>query len=155
MKFIPTPLRRIPLRNWAVIYFKLSVGLWAVVLMTHQPQLVSDTADRFFVISYLAATLFGVVVSMVGLVISSQKGRRWYVPVGSGIELGGILFSIIGPLCYGITQLSILISTPSLTDQRVHLIFLAHALFSALMVRIAVVGPRFAREVARPRKAVL
>jgi hypothetical protein len=147
-------IKNVPLRNWSWVYFKFSIALWTVVLALNTPKAVSDTAQAIFVVSYLGATTLGAVISVVGMVIAAQPTKRWYMPVGTGIELGGILFMFIGPLCYAATQVAIILDGAADSDGRIHLIFLSHALVAALMVRLVVIGPRFVREVKLPRKSV-
>lgn len=150
---LPAALARVPGRNWAWVYFKISVAAWAVALLLNQPALVTTTAQPAFVRVFLCLCIFGSVISIVGMIMSSQHGR-WMQPVGVVIELSGILLAMIGPLCYGLTQVEILISGTDPDTSRLHLVFLAHALFAGLFARGYVVARRFWREATDKRKAV-
>jgi len=150
---LPTALAKVPGRNWAWVYFKGAVAAWAVALLLNQPALVTATAQPVFVRVYLLMCIFGSVISVVGMIMSSQHGR-WIQPVGVVIELSGILLAMIGPLCYGLTQIGIMADMPETAGNRIHLIFLAHALFAGLFARGYVVARRFWREATDKRKAV-
>jgi hypothetical protein len=150
---LPTALARVPGRNWAWAYFKAAVAAWALSLLLNQPKLVTATAQPAFVRVFLSLCIIGAVISIIGMIMSSQYGR-WIQPVGVVVELSGILLAMIGPLCYGITQVSILAYGTDSDTSRLHLVFLAHALFAGLFARGYVVARRFWREATDTRKAV-
>lgn len=150
---LPVALAKVPGRNWAWVYFKISIAAWAVALLLNQPALVTSTAQPAFVRVYLGLCIFGSVISIVGMIMSSQHGRR-IQPVGVVIELSGILLAAIGPICYALTQISILVDGTDPDVSRLHLVFLGHALFAGLFARGYVVARRFWREATDKRKAV-
>jgi len=137
MKNAMRVLGRVPRRNWAWVYFKISVSVWALNLYNFTPDQVERSLGWGLVTLICCMTISGMLVSISGMVTAFQ-GIKWR-KFGTTVELGGLLLLLVGPFVYGATQLSLGFDLG--TDQRVALVFMAHCICVAILVRICEVFP--------------
>jgi hypothetical protein len=147
---LPLPLRRIALRRWSWIGFKVVGFLYGLALLLFTPQQITETLPNA-IHNVAGALMVGAVISIVGLVMVSQTGRVavW----GLTVELVGIGLVAGAVLGYFITQLYLVFTLPNGTD-RVALCVLLVWVIAALVARFSIVYPRRAKEGHDPRKDV-
>jgi peptidoglycan biosynthesis protein MviN/MurJ (putative lipid II flippase) len=149
-------IRNLTPRHWGWLHFKLAMIYWASVMMRFPPDAVADSLKEPYIFIWTAMTMFGGLVSMVGLFMSAQPATNRFHVVGVSIELAGLCLFIIGPIVYWTTQLSIFVTNQDHLPlmERLHtryaVICLAYAMTAAIVARILVVFPRFRRYSKRP-----
>lgn len=128
-------------QDWSWVHFKIAMITWAVLLFLYTP---IPVAAALGVLSTLCTviTAIGGVVSLVGLFLSVQPGKKSII--GLTIELAGISFMAAGPFTYFVIQIYLAATLPT-GDQRYALIVLAYAICAALMCRLLIVYPKRAR----------
>lgn len=134
-------LRRLTPVHWAYIHFKLALGMaWPVALFFYTPTVVNDALQRTIVSTMCGVTILGGVMSIIGLVMTAQRGK--VRTIGVSIELAGIALLSSGPLAYFFTQ-----ATLAMHDlDRVALAFFSYAMLAALICRLVMLLPWFIRE---------
>lgn len=143
--------RRLTLRHWSWIHFKVAMLVWAAILLTYTPTAVAGALGAV-VILISVVTILGSLTSMVGIVMSAQHGTKVGV-IGISVELAGLYFMGAGPLAYLITQLWLAVTLPG-GSQRYALVVFAYAMCVALTCRILIVAPRRNMEAHDPTKGV-
>jgi hypothetical protein len=136
-------IRRLSIRHWAWIHFKLTLAAWSVLLVVFTPTVVLGTLGGAVILLVAGATFVGAMVSVLGIVLSAQTGSA--AVVGLSVELAGLFLMLAGPVAYTITQVGLVLTDPS-GSQRIALAAFAYAMCAALLCRILVVAPRRARE---------
>lgn len=133
-------LKRLTPVHWAYIHFKLAIGLaWPTALFLFTPAVVNDALQRSIISAMAGVTIVGGLMSIVGLVMTAQRGN--VRTIGISIELAGIALLSSGPLAYFLTQ-----STLAFDDQdRVALAVFCYAMLAALICRVVMLLPWFIR----------
>lgn len=133
-------LKRLTPVHWAYIHFKLAVGIaWPVALFLFTPAVVNDALQRSIITAMSGVTVVGGLMSIVGLVMTAQRGN--VRTIGISIELAGIALLSSGPLAYFLTQ-----ATLAVNDQdRVALSVFCYAMLAALICRVVMLLPWFIR----------
>lgn len=135
--------RRVPLSSWAWVNFKVVLGfVYPVLAVFNNPLGVGDFISHPLLLVWLGCINFGAVASIVGIILSSQPGKRGVF--GVSVELIGLIFLFLGPLMITITYLSY---------GRLTSAALAWAIGSAVMARGLVVAHRFRKEAHDESKA--
>lgn len=137
-------LRKLTLRHWVWIHFKVAMLAWVTALMIYTPTKIHNALGLGVVLLFVAVTALGAVTSMVGIVMSAQSGTRTGV-IGISVELAGLYFMSAGPAAYLLTQVW-LVFTATDGNQRIALCFQAYLICAALLCRIVIVAPRRNRE---------
>lgn len=149
-------LRNLTLRHWGWLHFKVALIYWANVMYRWTPVAVADTLREPYLVIWTGMTVFGGLLSIVGLVMSAQPANNRFHVVGVSIELAGLCFFIIGPIVYWTTQLSLIVTNADHLPfgERMHiryaLVCFAYAMIAAIIARILVVFPRFRKYSRRP-----
>lgn len=133
--------KRLTLRHWSWIHFKLAMLAWVGMLLAFTPTAVFGALGGVVVL-ISAVTIGGALTGIIGLIMSAQTGRT--AVIGISIELAGLLFMAAGPVAYLITQ--IFLATLPAGNQRYALVLLAYVVCSALLCRILIVAPRVRQE---------
>lgn len=125
------------LRHWAQIQFKAAIVLWMTILALYTPTLASAALGASVLI-LVGVTIFGALVAITGVVMSSCPGvigRRGY-----GIELAGLCSMLVGPSAYFVTQIIIASSIPDGWHERGAYVVALWVIVSAVLSRAAIVG---------------
>ena len=141
-------LKRLTPVHWAYIHFKLAIGVaWPVALWVFTPAAVNDALQRTIISTMSGVTIIGGVMSIVGLVMTAQRGK--VRTIGVSIELAGIALLSSGPLAYFLTQATLALDN----SDRVALAFFCYAMLAALICRLVMLLPWFIREAQTDGKA--
>lgn len=141
-------LQRLTPVHWAYIHFKLAIGVaWPIALWVFTPAVVNDALQRTIISAMSGVTIVGGIMSVVGLVMTAQRGK--VRTIGVSIELAGIALLSSGPLAYFLTQATLALDN---TD-RVALAFFSYAMLAALICRLVMLLPWFIREAQADGKA--
>lgn len=143
--------RKLTIRHWSWIHFKVAMFVWAAILLGYTPTAVAGALGAV-VLTISIVTMLGSVTSIVGIIMSAQYGTKAGV-IGISVELAGLYFMGSGPLAYFITQLWLALTLPQ-GSQRYALVVFAYAMCVALTCRILIVAPRRNREAHDPTKGV-
>lgn len=136
-------LKKLTLRNWAWVHFKLSLGVvWALTMAIWPPAGVVRTLEQPLISVWMILTIVGVLTSLVGYVMTQTGGKAGVV--GVSVELSGLSFFAVGPLIYFFTQLALALT--GAWDERIALAAFSYAMCSVLAYRFVVVILRFRRE---------
>jgi hypothetical protein len=134
-------LKRLTPVHWAYIHFKLAIGIaWPIALWAFTPAVVNDALQRTIVSSMAGTTILGGLMSVVGLVMTAQRGK--VRTIGVSIELAGIALLSSGPLAYFLTQATLALEN----TERIALAFFCYAMLAALICRLVMLLPWFIRE---------
>lgn len=134
-------MRRLTIRHWSWIHFKLAVLVWMILLATFTPTKLG-VAVGIILILVATVTIIGSVVSIAGIIMTAQTGKT--AVLGITVELGGLWFMLAGPAVYLFTQIYLAITLED-GDQRYALVALSYAFVAALLCRIVIVKPRQSR----------
>lgn len=133
-------IKRLTPVHWAYIHFKLAIGLaWPIALFNFTPEVVNDALQRSIISAMAGVTITGGMMSIVGLVMTAQRGN--IRTIGISIELAGIALLSSGPLAYFLTQSTLAITDP----ERVALAVFCYAMLAALVCRVVMLLPWFIR----------
>jgi len=128
------------IRRIGLINFKLSMAIWAGVLMFFPPTTTLSAVGSVLHIVWTSLTMAGALTCVVALTMTFwPKLRRASIP----IELTGLCVMIVGPFVYWTTQLTLVFESYEGFQQRVALSFFAWAMVAAVVARLATVIPRF------------
>ncbi|MCC3277541.1 hypothetical protein LJ753_16880 [Arthrobacter sp. zg-Y20] len=121
--------------DWAFVIVKVSLGImWPVFYFSGDSVRPAGTGGLFLWL-WCAFTVVGFVVSLSGLIMAAQP-RRFRIP-GRQIEIAGIWLFAGGPVCYGIIQSGLWVSTgDALRGAQVSL---AIGLTASLVARVFIV----------------
>jgi hypothetical protein len=145
---IPDFIKRITLRRWSWIFFKVGAFLWALHLILFTPPQVAEVLPS--TIYTLSATIMvGALISIGGLVMVSQHGRT--AVIGLTVELVGIVLVALSTFGYLITQVYLVYSLPDGAG-RIAFCYLLVWILLALVARFVIVFPRRQQEGHDPRK---
>lgn len=151
MRRIGRALRRLTPVHWAYIHFKLALGVaWPITLWALTPAVVNEALQRAIVTTMASVTVIGGVMSVVGLVMTAQRGRTR--TIGVSIELAGIALLSSGPLAYFLTQATLAMGPGG--EQRTALAVFSYAMLAALICRVVMLLPWFIREAQAEGKDV-
>lgn len=143
--------RKLTLRHWAWLHFKLALLAWAIILLTYTPSSVVGALGML--VGFVAVvTIVGTAVSSVGIIMSAQGLSTRAGVTGISVELIGLCFTTAGPLSYLITQVCLAFGPEG--EQRYALCLYAYAMCAALACRILIVVPRRNREAHDQTKEV-
>lgn len=143
MKRLFRTLRRLSPVHWAYIHFKLALGVaWPITLWALTPTVVNEALQRAIVTTMASVTVIGGLMSVVGLIMTAQRGKAR--TIGVSIELAGIALLSSGPLAYFLTQATLAMGAGG--EQRTALAVYAYAMLAALICRLVMLLPWFIRE---------
>lgn len=147
---ISTALRRITLRRWSWIFFKVAALSYGVTLWVFTPKVIAETLPAS-ITNIAFALIVGALVSIAGIVMVSQTGRVavW----GLTVELMGIMMVAAGVAAYLLTQIYLVVTLPTGTDRIAFCVLLVWVL-AALFARAVIVMPRRHKEGHDPRKGM-
>lgn len=138
MKNVKTRKRRIDLRRLtatdvAFLHFKAALGLMLAIPIFQSPSLQQQTTMLFLWV-WLAVTIFGLTLSVIGLIMGAQLEdiRR----KGIRVELTGLCLLIAGPLVFLAVQLGLWISTG---QSKALAVMFPYVVIAALIARIVMV----------------
>lgn len=151
--------KRLTLQHWGWLAFKMTLGvLWPLsILDTVPPALIDSLGWVIYLVCF--STLTGASVSMVGLVMSAQRGVA--AVIGLTVELVGLSLMLVGPIANALTQF--MLAGVGFDYQGAHYsgpqllpgAFISLAIFLALINRVLIVLPARRRQASDPGKRVL
>lgn len=149
MRKLGRVLARLTPVHWAYIHFKLIIGIaWPLTLWALTPAVVNEALQRAIVTTMASVTVIGGLLSIVGLIMTAQRGK--VRTIGVSIELAGIAFLSSGPLAYFLTQAYLALEN----TERAALAVFSYAMLAALACRLVMVLPWFIREAQAEGKDV-
>ena len=144
-------LKRLTPRHWAWIHFKVALGfVWASCMIAFTPVALQSALGALIPL-WMALTIAGTSVSIVGLVMTVSLNAK-IVLYGVSIELAGLCLFVAGPLVYFLTQFTLIFTEGP--ENRLALTAFAYAMVSVLIYRFVVIVPRFFREARDESKEV-
>lgn len=142
-------LKRLTPTHVAYIHFKLALGVvWPATLWALTPSVVNDVLQRAILSTMCGVTIIGGTMSIIGLVMTAQRGK--VRTIGVSIELAGITLLCSGPLAYFLTQATLAIGD----TERAALAVFAYSMLAALLCRLVMLLPWFIREAQPEGKGV-
>lgn len=141
--------RRLSFHRWAWVHTLLSLGAWAVVISIYTPEGVLIALQQPIVNIWAGITIVGVIAAVIGIFLSVASNARTRV-ISVSVELFGLILAAIGPFIYLVAQFSLVFSDDF--GQRIALTLFAYYGLSILLVKIAVVIPRYRKEATDYRK---
>lgn len=130
--------RRLTAQDWSWIHFKVALLVWAIFLFKFTPTAVSHALGAVSIVA-ASVCIFGVLLSLIGLVMSAQPDRIGLL--GLSIEYSGLIFTAAGPITYFIVQVYLASTLPT-GDQRIALCALGYVVCAALFARFRIVHRR-------------
>lgn len=137
------------LLHLAWIHAKVALGVWAVLLLNFTPTKVQSSLGDMLVAVVSAITFTGVLISIVGLVMSvpdkvTRQPTEW-TRRGLTVEIFGIVWMLLGGLVT-YTGIQVALSFGPEGDQRIALSAFAYAASAMLLARLAMVWHRRTKE---------
>lgn len=151
LKTIVRGVKRLTPIHWAYLHFKLAIGVaWPATLWAVTPTVLHDALKMQMVGLMCLTTLLGALLSIVGLVMTAQRGR--VRTIGVSVELAGIALLSSGPLAYFLSQTTLAFSGNG--HERAALAVFSYAMLAAIVCRLIMLIPWFIREGRDERKEV-
>lgn len=153
-RFRTTPVGRwlapVTLTHWSWIHFKVSIVVWAIFYWMFTPAATIVALDATIRITWLTCAIAGAMISVAGMLMSLRESE-WMKKRGVQTEVSGLSLMAVGPLVYFTTQLSLALGPvtdliPRPTD-RLGTAWLGYVVLAAILGRLAVVIPRYRKEV--------
>jgi len=144
-------LKRLPPQRWAWVLVFVMLTAWIVVIAIFTPDATYAALQEPIVALWTGAALVGSLAALTGIFMSVSSHARTRV-ISVSVELFGILLSAIGPSTYGFAQFSLIFSDS--VSQHIAPMLFAFFGLSILIVKLAVILPRFRREASDHRKEV-
>ncbi|WP_344672574.1 hypothetical protein [Pseudarthrobacter polychromogenes] len=119
--------------DWAFLHFKAAIGIMLMIPLS-QLGSIQNATTAWFIVAWLAVTLIGFWVSVVGLVLSAQQHetrRR-----GFRVEMTGLSLMLAGPLVFIGVQAGIWIDTG---QDKGTAIALCYVIASAILARMVMI----------------
>lgn len=130
--------KRLTKADWSWFHFKIALLAWSITLLIYTPIPIANALGPVAAV-FTSLTAVGVVISLVGLVMSAQIGKIGLI--GLTVEYSGIIFTFAGPVNYLITQIYLAVKEPD-GHNRYALCVLAYVVISALAARFRIVRNR-------------
>lgn len=124
---------RLTRTDWAFLHFKASIGIMLMVPIS-QLESIKDATNQLFIVAWLGVTLLGFWISLVGLVLSAQRGstrRR-----GFQVEMIGLILLLSGPVVFLLIQAGLWHTTGR--DRGLAMMF-CYVIASAILARMVMV----------------
>lgn len=142
-------LRRLTLRDWGWINFKIALGVLFPLFVLVSPPSALNATFSVVVYAWLATTFIGGLTSTTGIIMSAQPGRVGVI--GLTVELAGLIFMFAGPFLLLVVYLALWLAR---VEVRMTAVGLTWSLCAALLARAAIIVPVYVREAHDTSKEV-